>query len=129
MKISTGLANGGDVDVDSTGVLNLNLLSTVPMERASHTIEGSIGVVPAQPTTNSQTILLTRSLVTLTNSSSNQVNGGLKARVAGGEGVDVAGGAIHFCSFTHCVVPLYHYMKLSKQPARAEATIRNMTSS
>jgi hypothetical protein len=27
------------------------------------------------------------------------------------------------------VVPLYHYTKLSKQPARAEATIRNMTSS
>jgi len=108
MKLSTGLANGGDVDVDSTGVLNLNLLPTVSVERASHTIEGSIWVVPAQPATNPHSILFTRSLVALTNSSSNQVNGGLKARVAGGEGVDVAGGAIHFVSFTHLVVPLYH---------------------
>jgi hypothetical protein len=110
-------------------VLNLNLLGAVPMERASHTIEGSIWVVPAQPATNPHAILFTRSLVTLTNSSSNQVDGSLKARVASREGVDVAGGAIHFVSFTHIVVPLYHYTKLSKQPARAEATIRNMTSS
>jgi hypothetical protein len=85
----------GDIEVDPAGMLDLNILRAVPMQRATDSVKVSMGIILAQSATNPQAILLTRQLVILAESRPNQVDIGLQPGVAGGHCVNIGGSAFH----------------------------------